>query len=93
MLYEGRDKVPGQRKNKRKYETIYVGNTHLSISILCEDVLENLRNATPCFIVVAHNGGKRASYAVRCSCPNWTRRGGHQYTLAEFESDSEYALS
>ena len=55
MLYEGRDKVPGQRKNKRKYETIYVGNTRLSISILCEDVLENLRNAIPCFMTVDYS--------------------------------------
>lgn len=35
------------------------------MSILCEDVLENLRNATPCFIVVAHSGLVWAS--TRCS--------------------------
>lgn len=29
-----------------------------SMSILCEDVLESLRNATPCFMVVDWSGGK-----------------------------------
>ena len=34
---------------------------YLNMSILWEDVLENLRNATPCFIVVAHSSRDWAS--------------------------------
>ena len=61
VLYEGRDEVPERRHTKPKHDRENVRNTYLSISILCEDVLENLRNATPCFIVVAHNRGWSAS--------------------------------
>ena len=82
VLYERCDKVPERDKNKHRHDIDNDGNTRLSISILCEDVLENLRNATPCFIVAqSDNGGKQASIAQTVSgC-----RGGHQYIPAEFE--------
>ena len=83
VLYERCDKVPERDKNKHRHDIDNDGNTRLSISILCEDVLENLRNATPCFIVAqSDNGGKQASIAQTVSgC-----RGGHQYIPAEFEN-------
>ena len=56
---------------------------HLSISILCEDVLENFRKATPCFMVArqrynhAQSGGLRegASCKRASECVGQTRLG------------------
>ena len=49
------------------------GDAHLSMSILWEDVLENLRNATPCFIVVARSGLVWASMFPVCCSPSGAR--------------------
>ena len=49
------------------------GYTYLSMSIRWEDVLENLRNATPCFIVVARSGLVWASMFPVCCSPSGAR--------------------
>ncbi len=49
------------------------------MSILCEDVLENLRNATPCFMMVAHSG---QCWASTCTRPiSWVSRSGDENAM------------